>query len=595
VFERRPSAPFLSILWFNRRYWREYLIGALLSAVFVLVGLAMPLVIRSVVGQFEKNAMTSGLLGMYFLGLLAVGAITGMARYWERTLIIGASRKCEYDLRNALFLHVQTLSREFFHRSQTGDIMARATNDMNYVRMLIGPGIMGAIDMMRLPFTIGLMIYMSPTLTLYSMIPLPFVSLLVYSFVSYMHRQTERVQQQYSVITARTQESMAGARVVQAYGVADSEIAAFARESNIYMRENMKLTYVMSLAWPLIGLTIAGMIVLVVWMGGGMTIDGTLKLEDLTGFVVCMLLLLGPLAEFGWILTLYQRGAVGMRRINEILDEVPAICDDENTTPDLVVSDGAIRFENVSFSYRSMKNDDGLVEAAPALSDVSLEIPAGATAAIVGPTGSGKSTIISLLTREYDPTSGRVLVDGHDLRRFPLRTLRGAVGFVPQDTFLFSESIRANVTFGAPDASEEQIKAACDIARFHETALGFEQGYDTLLGERGVNLSGGQKQRLTIARAVIRDPKILILDDALSSVDTQTEEEILQGLKRVMASRTSVIISHRVSTIRHADVIFVVDDGRVVDQGTHDELIARDGLYAEMHRRQLLEEELESE
>jgi len=590
---QRPKSPFLTILWYNRPYWKEYLAGSLLSAVFVLIGLAMPLVIRAVVGQFESGTMTPGFLLLYFVGLLSVGAVTGVSRYWERTLIIGASRKCEYDLRNDLFRRVQVLSQDFFHRTQTGDIMARATNDLNYVRMFIGPGIMGTIDMMRFPFTLALMIYLSAKLTLLSLIPLPLVSLLVYGFVSFMHRQSERVQQQYSVITARTQESLAGARVVQAYGIADREIAGFTRESETYMRENMRLAYVMSLAWPLIGMTIAFMIVLVVWSGGVMTIDGTLKLEDLTGFVVCMLMLIWPLAEFGWILTLYQRGAVGMRRINEILEETPAIRDDENTRRDFVVTSGGVRFENVCFAYHHTREGSVSIEPTTVLHDVSFEIPAGKTAAIVGPTGSGKSSIISLLTREYDPTAGRILIDECDLRRIPVRVLRRAIGFVPQDTFLFSDSIRANVMFGVPDAAQERIDAACEVAQFNETVDALADRYDTLLGERGVNLSGGQKQRLAIARAVIRDPNIMILDDALSSVDTQTEEEILQRLKRVMATRTSIIISHRISTIRHADVILVVDGGRIADRGAHDELVGRGGLYADMYQRQLLEEELE--
>lgn len=589
----QTKSPFLSILQYNRPYWKEYLAGSFLSAIFVLVGLAMPMVIRAVVGRFEHNTMTPHLLFLYFAGLLAVGAGTGVARYWERTLIIRASRRSEYDLRNDLFRRVQSMSQEFFHRTQTGDIMARATNDLNYVRMFIGPGIMGTIDMMRLPFTVGLMIYLSPKLTLLSMIPLPLVSLLVYGFVSFMHRQSERVQAQYSVITARTQESLAGARVVQAYGIADREIAAFTRESEIYMRENMKLAYVMSLAWPMIGMTIALMIVLIVWSGGVMTINGTLKLEDLTGFVVCMLILIWPLAEFGWIMTLYQRGAVGMKRINEILDEVPAVADGEHTRRDFAIANGSVRFEDVSFKYHQAKDGDAATEPPRVLDSLSFEIPAGRTAAIVGPTGSGKSTIISLLTREYDPASGRVLIDGCDLREIPLRALRRAIGFVPQDTFLFSDSIRANVTFGAPDAPPDRIDAACEVAQFRETADALPERYETLLGERGVNLSGGQKQRLAIARAVIRDPRILLLDDALSSVDTQTEEQILLRLKQVMATRTSLIISHRISTIRHADIILVIDDGRIADRGTHDELVARGGLYADMYQRQLLEEELE--
>ena len=590
----RIGHPFRTILRYNAPYWREYLIGAALAAFFVVIGLAMPLVIRAVVGSFEKNTMTVSLLFLYFCGLLAVEISTGFARYWERTLIIGASRKCEYDLRNDFFRHVQTLSQDFFHRTQTGDIMARATNDLNYVRMFIGPGIMGTIDMMRLPFTLALMIYMSAKLTLLALIPLPLVSLLVYVFVMYMHKQSQVVQDQYSVVTSRCQENLAGARVVQAYGIADREEAAFRAESEKYMRENIKLSIVMSFAWPLIGMMVASVILLILWRGGSMVITGALSLADLTGFVICMVILVWPLAEFGWILTLYQRGAVGMTRMNEIFAETPAIRDDENTRPDLAVDQGAIRFENVGFAYAKPKTQDS--EPGPgreALSGIDLEIFPGQTAAIVGPTGSGKSSIVALLTREYDPTSGRILIDGHDARQIPIRVLRGAMGYVPQDTFLFSDSVRANVTFGKPEAAQPDIERACEVAQFSETVAELAEGYETLLGERGVNLSGGQKQRLAIARAVLCDPKILILDDALSSVDTHTEEQILQRLKEVMATRTSIIISHRISTICHAHQIFVVDGGRIVERGTHGELVALGGVYKSMYERQLLEDELE--
>ncbi len=589
--ERRKT-PFRSILRYNRPYWKEYLAGASLSAVYVLVGLAMPLVIRAVVASFEDGSMTVRRLFAYFSGLLAVAIATGFARYWERILIISASRKCEYDLRNEFFRHIQRLSQEFFHRTPTGDLMARATNDLNYIRMFIGPGIMGTIDMMRLPFTLAVMIYMSPHLTLLSLIPLPLVSLLVYGFVSFMHRQSERVQEQYSVITARTQENLAGARVVQAYGIADREIASFEKESVTYMRENMRLSYVMSFAWPMIGLTVALMILLVIWRGGMMTIEGALKLEDLTGFVVCMLILIWPLAEFGWILTLYQRGAVGMNRIDEIMAEVPAIRDTALTDPDAVVREGRIRFEEVSFGYPHRREGETVETPTLALHDIDFEIPSGQTVAIVGPTGSGKSTIVSLLTREHDPTAGRVAIDGRDARTIPVAALRGSMGYVPQDTFLFSDTVRANITFGRPHVTQEEIDAACEVAQFSETVAQLASGYETLLGERGVNLSGGQKQRLAIARAVICDPIILILDDALSSVDTHTEEQILQRLKRVMASRTSIIISHRISTISHADLILVIDDGRIVERGTHDELVGQGGVYTGMYERQLLEEEL---
>lgn len=580
VFAGRP---FRTILAYNRPYWREYLVGSLLSAVFVGVGLCMPLVIRAMVARFQAGSMNSTILGNYFLMLLAIAFGTGIARYWERKLMIGASRKCEFDMRNDFFRHLQTLSQDFYHRTQTGDLMARATNDLNYVRMFIGPGIMGTIDMMRLPLTLGMMIYLSAHLTLVALLPLPLVSLLVYGFISYMHKQSERVQEQYSTVTSRVQENLAGARVVQAYGIAGREIAAFEKESLTYLRENIKLASVMSVAWPLVGLIVAMMLLLVLGRGGFMVIDSQLRLDDLTGFIVCMLLLIWPLAEFGWILTLYQRGRVGMNRISEILLETPTIQDAEDTIPSAKVENGAIRFEHVCFGYGSQH----------ILHDIDFEIPQGQTVALVGLTGSGKSSIVSLLVREYNPTFGRILIDGIDIRSIPLANLRAAMGYVPQDPFLFSDTIRANLAFGRPNASEQEIREACETAQFSEVVDSMPDALETLLGERGVNLSGGQKQRLTIARALLCDPKILILDDALSSVDTHTEEKILHRLRQIMATRTSIIISHRISTIRHADTILVLDNGRIVDRGRHEELLSRDGLYASLYERQLLEEELE--
>ncbi|MCX5770171.1 MAG: ABC transporter ATP-binding protein [Candidatus Hydrogenedentes bacterium] len=578
-----PGRPFLTILRYNRPYLKSYLIGGILSVFFVVIGLGLPFIVRGVVRSFTEGQVTMRLLWLYFAALIAIAVTTGFARYWERMLIIRASRKCEYDLRNDYFRHIQTLSQDFFHRTQTGDLMARATNDLNYVRMFIGPGIMGTIDMIQLPLTLAILAWFSSRLLLYTLIPLPFVSIIVYFIIMYMHRQSQRVQAQYADLTAQVQENLAGARVVQAYGIGERETESFTAESESYMRENVKLAAVMSLAWPLIGLIVGLMIVLVLWLGGFMVINGVLALDDFTGFVVAMLLLLWPLVEFGWILTLYQRGIVGMARMNDIFREKPSVRDDEDTQQAFTVTRGGIRFDTVSFSYDSRA----------VLQDLDFTILPGQTVAIVGPTGSGKTTVVSLIMREYDVNAGTVFIDDLDVRRIPLRALRQAVGYVPQDTFLFSESIRENITFGKPDATDEQIRYACEVAQLTETIDALPGGIDTLLGERGVNLSGGQKQRLAIARAVIADPKILILDDAMSSVDTQTEEKILERLRLVMEQRTSIIISHRISTVRNADLILVVDDGRIVERGSHESLLALRGLYADLHERQLLEEELE--
>ena len=580
-----PGHPFRTLVRYNRPYWRRYLAGAVLALCFAGIELTLPLIIRIVVKQLMSQHLTTGLLWLYFSVLLSIALAAGVARYWQRVLMIGASRKFEFDIRNDYFRHVQSLSRDFFHRVKTGDIMARATNDLNFIRLFIGPGIMGTVNMISLPFTLAMMVYFSSRLTLFALMPLPLVSLMVYFFVMYMHRQSKRVQEQFSVVTARAQENLAGARVVKAYGAADRELRDFTDESTKHMHESIKLSIVMVLTWPMIGLLIGGIVLLVLWRGGIMVIDGRMPFWDMSGFIVCLFMITWPLAQLGWILTLYQRGAVGMNRMLEIFAEQPSVRDDVYTRHDIQSIRGAIRLDSVDFAYNGQT----------VLHDISFEVPVGQTVAIVGPTGSGKTTIVSLLTREYDPTSGTVLIDGIDARQIPITVLRNAVGCVPQDTFLFSDSIRENLIFGRQDAVQDDINHAVEVAQFRETVDGLPDGYETLLGERGVNLSGGQKQRLAIARAIVLDPKILVLDDALSSVDTHTEEEILVRLREVTASRTSVIISHRVSTVRHADQILVVKDGRIVERGRHEDLIQKDGEYADMHERQQLERALEEE
>jgi len=578
-----PGHPFRTLLRLNRPYWKRYAIGAALSLVFSVSELAQPLIIRSLVMRFETGDMTRNLLLLFFGAMLLASMVAGIARYNQRMLMIGASRDFEYDLRNLIFRHVSMLSHRFFNRTKTGDLMARATNDLNYVREFVGPGIMGTVDMIQIPFTLGVMLWLSTKLTLTALIPLPFISILVYVFMRLLNKQSKIAQELFAEVTSRAQENLAGARVVKAYGLADRERKVFEKDSEKYMKANIRLVAIMSFAWPLIGILVGVILLLVIWRGGAMVIQGELSLANMASFLVCMVILAWPMAQLGWVLTLYQRGAVGMNRIAGILAEIPEIQDGPTTNPNAHIEEGEIVFDNVSFRHGDTTVIDNL----------SFTVAGGETVAVVGPTGAGKSTVVALLTRLYDPNEGEIRLDGQALPTIPLARLHDGMGVVPQDAFIFSESIRNNILIGKPDATEAEIRLACDGAQFTEALERMPQGLDTLLGERGINLSGGQKQRLTIARALIRDPKILILDDALSSVDTHTEEQILVHLKEIMANRTSIIISHRISTLRHADRILVLNEGRLCEEGTHDELINVHGLYADMHHRQLLESALE--
>jgi len=596
-----PGKPFRTLLRFNRPYLRAYLAGSALAVVFVTTSLFMPLVIRATVQGLNQGTLGTDRLWLFFWMLLATSVAAGVARYFQRTLMIGASRHFEYDLRNAYFRQLQRLSASFFQRMPTGDLMARATSDINQIRDFMGPGVMGSVDMIRLPFTLGMMLFLSPRLTLCALLPLPALTVLVYLFVRFMNRQSKIVQEIYAELSTRVQENLAGARVVKAFGIEDRETERFRRKTAEYMRANVKLAAVTSFAWPLIDLLVGMAVLLVIWQGGRMVIENRLTLGDLTAFLITMIMLAWPLIQFGWVLTLYQRGAVSMNRLSAILDETPEIADDGRTVPDARITAGRIQFEGVSFRYPPPPEAD--TEAAHAagpnrpcaVDNVCFEVPAGTTLAIVGPTGSGKSTLLSLLCREFEPQTGRILIDGQPLETLPIRTLRHALGCVPQDVFIFSESIRENIRLGRPDAADAEILDAVRVAGFLADLQEMPRALDTLLGERGVNLSGGQKQRMALARALVCNPAILLLDDTLSSVDTRTEELILRELRGYMAGRTGIIVSHRISSIRHARRIVVLADGCIVESGTHDQLVALGGLYAGLHRRQLLETHLEEE
>jgi len=529
-----------------------------------------------------KESITRGKLAYYGAIVIGLAICEGVFRFLMRRLIIGVSRQIEYSIRNDLFRHLETLPASFFQKNKTGDLMSRVTNDLSNVRMLLGPGIMYSANTIVVAFiAIMLMLRINWQLTVLALLPLPAVSLSVRHFGKKIHDLTEQSQGKLADLSARVQESMAGIRVVKAFVQEKHEIAEFEAMNRQLVSKNRQLIRVQSVFYPTMELMIGLAVATVIWVGGRQVIQGSISLGDFVAFNVYLARLTWPMIALGWVVNLLERGRASMERLNYIFDTVPEIKDTPGVLTDFEV-EGAIEFRNLSFSYNGV----------PALQNVSLAILKGKTVAIVGATGAGKSTLVQLIARLYNPPPESVFIDGVAIERIPLSVLRNSIGFIPQDTFLFGETIRENITFGVELAADDDVRRAAQISQIDSDVQGFPKKYDTMVGERGITLSGGQKQRTAIARAVIRDPKILILDDALSSVDTYTEEQILHELKQVMRDRTSILISHRVSTVKEADEIVVLAGGRIVERGTHAELLVRDGYYSELHRRQLLEEEL---
>jgi len=573
------------VLYF-KKYRRSYVVGTICVFLTNGVWILFPLVIRRAVDDLHLG-VTRQKLGTYALLLLGVAAIKGIFQFLTRWIVIGVSREIEYDLRNDLFRHLERLSYSYYQRTRTGDIMARATNDLNAVRMLLGPAIMYSAN--TIVFTAGALAFMlsiSPKLTLYAFLPLPIVSITIQYFGRKIHERFERIQAMFSEISARAQENFSGARVIRAYVQEEAEIAAFEAANQEYIKRSLKLVRLMGMLWPTLETMLGLAIVLVLWLGGREVIAGRITVGGFVAFNTYMVQLTWPIIALGWVINIFQRGTASMGRINEILVEKPEIEDRETVkgrTDELSVPTlGELEFRHLNFSYGST----------PVLRDINLRVPAGSSLAIVGPTGSGKTTLVSLIARIYDAEPGSVLIDGVPIREYPIAALRRNLGFVPQETFLFSETVRENIAFGKEDASDEDVRSAARAASIGEEIESFPEQYRTLVGERGITLSGGQKQRTAIARAIIRNPRILILDDALSSVDTHTEDKILNHLREIMQGRTTIFISHRVSTVRNADRIAVLHAGRIVELGTHDELVAKDGYYTDLYNKQLLEEEL---
>ena len=566
-----------------KQHWRGLLLGALCVVATNGVAVQSPRVIQHFINDLRNRTTTPRALALYASLFVGIYAIKGIFSYLTRSIVIGISRDIEFDLRNDLFAHLERLSYSYYQRNRTGDIMARATNDLNAVRMLLGPAIMYSAN--TLVFTALALFYMmkiSPKLTMYAFLPLPIASVTIQYFGRRIHERFERIQAMFSDISARAQENFSGARVIRAYVQEQAEIAAFENANQEYIRRSLGLVRLMGMLWPTLELMLGAAVVIVLWIGGRQVLLGKMNVGDFVAFNTYMVQLTWPVIALGWVINIFQRGTASLIRINEILESKTEIADEEKALPEARSLVGDIEFRNLNFAYNEV----------PVLHDINLRIPAGSSLAIVGPTGSGKTTLVSLIPRIYDADPGTVLIDGRPIRQFPLATLRQNIGFVPQETFLFSDTIRENIAFGRPTATLEEIRAAAEAANIAQDIESFPDGYNTTVGERGITLSGGQKQRTAIARAILRGPRILVLDDALSSVDTHTKDKILNHLRDLMRGRTTIFISHRVSTVRNADRIAVLHQGRIVELGTHDELIARSGYYTELYNKQLLEEEL---
>ncbi len=598
MFSRlQPLYPYL------RRYWRSFALGSLALVIYNVSKAMIPLLIGGAITDMQHN-LSAAKVEHHSLRLLAVAIVAAVCLYLTRQIIIGASREIEFDLRNDLFAHLESQSPEFFQRHRTGDIMARSTNDLNAVRQLLGPAIMYSANTIvftaaALPF----MLRISPRLTMFAFLPLPFASVLVQYFGARIHTRFERIQAMFSDISAQAEENFSGARLIRAFAQEDAQIAAFETSNQEYIRRSLLLARLMAMLWPTLEFVLGVSLMITLLVGGREVVQHRITVGQFTTYNVFMVQLTWPMIAIGWVVNLVQRGTASVVRINDLMTEKPAI-DDALADPSLMVKmqadtdqgkehsdidqidfpiSGHIAFKHLNFSYPT---------GPEVLHDISLDIAAGTSLAIVGPTGSGKSTLISLLARLYDAPSGTILLDERPLNRYPLQALRRAIGFVPQETFLFSTTVANNIAFGVALADDQEIEAAARTAHIADEILEFPNGFETIVGERGMTLSGGQKQRTAIARAILKDPTMLILDDALASVDTHTEEHILSGLRAAMAGRTTILISHRVSTARNADRIAVLIDGNIAEIGTHDELLILGGYYTDLFEKQSLEEEI---
>lgn len=563
-----------------KKYQAKLIIGATMVLLTNIVAVVSPWILRNAIDRLYLD-ISRDILLYYASLLIAASAVEGLFRFLMRRILIGVSRNIEYDLRNDLFSHLQSLSPSFYQRNPTGDIMSRATNDLSAVRMVLGPGIMYSINtLFTAVLTISILVTLNLQLAILTLLPLLAVSVCVKYFGNQIHQRFERIQEQFATLTTLAQENVSGIRVVKAYNQEEAFIGRFQEANQDYVDRSLSLVRVWGVFNPLLTFLLGLSSVGLLWYGGRQVIQGSMTVGDFVAFMAYLSMLTWPTIALGWVINIFERGSASMGRMNQIFQSRPEIRDESSST--LSTLEGHIQVNNLTFSYNGT----------PVLKNVSFEIPAGQTLAIVGRTGSGKSTLVNLLCRLYQVPEAGIFIDGSDINNIPLATLRTHIGYVPQETFLFSETVQQNIAFGRPEASLQSIQESAKISNIWPDIQEFPRKFETFVGERGITLSGGQKQRIAISRALLVNPRILILDDALSSVDTDTEEKILQGLAGEFTNRTVILISHRISTVKMADQILVLEKGEIVERGTHDELLKTEGHYATLYERQLLKKEL---
>jgi len=571
-----------------KKYFTRYKKKLFLGFIFILLSNAgtvyVPLLLKDSINALQQG-IDENLLITNALLIVGASLFAGFFRFLIRETIIVVSREIEYDLRKDFWAHIQKLSLRYFQNTSTGNIMAHATNDINAVRMFLGPSVMYSIDTMtRLLIVLVIMLLLNVELTVYALIPLPFLSLLIYKVGKLIHQKFTIIQEKFSDLTTMVQESFSGIRVIKSYVREQSEIERYAADSKDYLNKKMKLVRIQALFMPILFLITGISIIIVIWVGGIKVINEEMNIGEMTAFVVYLGILIWPMIALGWVINLIQQAEASMKRLNIIFAEPFEIEDSELTDHSVKKITGDIEFNNVSFRYSDV--------LPPVLKNINLKIPSGSTIAIMGYTGTGKTSFVNLIPRLYDCTDGEVLIDGNDVKSIPIEILRTNIGFVQQEPFLFSDTIKNNISYGLKSVDEKKVLEASKIANFDTDVEEFPDKFETIIGERGITFSGGQKQRCTLARALVSDPQILILDDSFSAVDTHTEEEILFNLKGFLRNRTSIIISHRISTVKDADNIIVLSEGKIAEQGTHDELVTLNGIYADLYYKQLLEDEL---